>query len=109
METKFKVGDRVEHRNGRKGVVVKVDYSNIERQVTVNFGYKRAIVSANNLFLSAQPAPPTHPDRADYAFGFAKTMMGNVPNFDHDTMGAIPAAAVKLADALIAELQRTKQ
>jgi hypothetical protein len=36
-------------------------------------------------------------------------MMGNVPNFDPDTMGAIPAAAVKLADALIAELQKTKQ
>jgi hypothetical protein len=66
---------------------------------------------SSDLLKLIEPAPtavPT-PDRASYAFGFAKTMIGNVPNFDSDTMGAIPAAAVKLADALIAELERTKQ
>jgi hypothetical protein len=122
MEQKFKVGDRVRHGEYGEGSVVHFDE---DGWVGVSFDsrtighgctghcdygtgwyYKESYLT---LITPAQPTPESHPDRASYAFGFAKVMMANVPNFDPKEMGAIPAAAVKLADILIAELQKPKQ
>jgi len=46
-------------------------------------------------------------DRAGMAYGFAKTMLGNVTEFNQAELEMIPIDAVKFTDALIAELQRT--
>jgi len=48
-------------------------------------------------------------DRAAFAFGFAKTMLTNVTEFNESELNTIPIDAVKMANALIAELQRTEK
>jgi hypothetical protein len=121
METKFKVGDRVRHERFGEGIV----RGEHDEMVAVEFDKAQELHDCYGkcakgkgwyceekdltLITSAQPAPPTHPDRADYAFGFARTMLEKTTEFNELFLARTPIEAVALADALIAELQRPKQ
>jgi hypothetical protein len=121
METKFKVGDRVNDHHYGDGTVMHCD----GRMHVVAFDEEYPSLNECNGYapkgnglwidmshlslIATDTAPPTHPDRADYAFGFAKTMLEKVAELNQSDLDLIPIDAVKLADALIAELQKTKQ
>jgi len=123
METKFKVGDRVRHETHGAGMVVSIisrdpAFGVCFDEMTEGHHCQGCCIDGKGwycyekdltLIPSAQPAPPTHPDRANYAFGFAKTMLENTTEFNELFLARIPIEAVALADALIAELQRPKQ
>jgi len=131
METKFKVGDRVRHEKYGEGIVVHIAVGEPPIGVCFDgmdnghdckghcmggkgwycYGYELTLIT------SAQPSPPTHPDRAMIA---AMALQGylSIHSFQgsHNRLGGAEfdaemaaKCAVAYADALIAELQKPKQ
>jgi hypothetical protein len=124
METRFKVGDRVRHEERGEGDVVHIEVG--EQPFGVCFDgmayghdchghctegkgwycYEYELT----LIPSAQPAPPTHPDRAMIAAMAMQGILSSSLGKDNkDAAISVAKASVMYADALIAELQKTKQ
>jgi hypothetical protein len=123
MESKFKKGSRVSHPKYGKGTITTIngDYDRCHIRRDADDELVNLLIEDLTLLDAPETDSPARTgcgttmlptvehkyDRAAFAFGFAKTMLGNVPDFNPDTMGVLPAAAVTMADQLIAELQRT--
>jgi hypothetical protein len=115
METKFKVGDRVRHPLHGTGTVDYISSDGLRCYVR-DCAEGGVINVSSDLLKLIEPAPtaaPT-PDRAMIA---AMAMQGLLASFefrasrlyDGHNFGEPAAASVRYADALIAELKRTKQ
>ena len=65
---------------------------------------RREMLNTPLTFIPNDPEP----SRAMIAFGFAKAMIGHVPNFDPNVLSVIPIAALKMTDVLLSELQKPK-
>jgi hypothetical protein len=125
MESKFKKGSRVSHPKYGTGTITTItgDYDRCHMKRDEDGELWNLLIEELTLLDAPETDNPVRArggttllptveqkyDRAAFAFGFAKTMLGNVPDFNPDTMGVLPAAAVTMADQLISELQRTEK
>ena len=116
MEKKFKVGDRVRHVNGWDSTVGYVSSDGLRCYVDTDVMGDSVINVSSDLLKLIEPAPtaaPT-PDRAMIA---AMCLQGLLASFefrasrlyDGHNFGEPAAASVRYADALISELEKTKQ
>jgi len=131
METKFKVGDRVRHETHGAGMVVSIisrdpAFGVCFDEMTEGHHCQGCCIDGKGWYCyeyeltpitSDQPTPPTHPDRAMIA---AMALQGylSIHSFQgsHNRLGGAEfdaemaaKCAVAYADALIAELKKTKQ
>jgi hypothetical protein len=116
METKFKVGDRVRHEEYGDGTVVGVGSDGYRCYVNIDDMARDSanVLSENLKLIEPSPTAAPTPDRAMIA---AMCLQGLLASFefrasrlyDGHNFGEPAAASVRYADALIAELKRTKQ